>query len=75
MSENESSEAASLVDESWVSWFCNLNGNHILCEVDKQFIEDSFNLFGLKQHVTKNFNKSLYTILDRQGTNPSTVFC
>jgi casein kinase II subunit beta len=52
---------------TWVSWFCNLNGNQAFCEVDKSFIEDSFNLFGLKQFVNKDFNRALLTILDKAG--------
>lgn len=31
-------------------------------------MEDSFNLFGLKQHVLKDYSKALDTILDRLGT-------
>lgn len=61
----ESPETSSLIDETWINWFCCLRGNHVYCEVDKQFIEDSFNLFGLKNYITKDFNKVLYTILDR----------
>lgn len=49
------------------SWFCNLSGNQFYCEIDKAYIEDSFNLFGLKQHVIKDYSKALDTILDRLG--------
>ena len=61
----ESSATSSLIDETWISWFCGLHGNNVFCEIDKQFIEDSFNLFGLKNFISKDFNKVLYTILDR----------
>jgi hypothetical protein len=44
-----------------------MSGNQALCEVDKPFIEDSFNLFGLKQFVPNEFTKALTTIVDRQG--------
>ena len=79
MSHNGSSETSSFIDESWISWFCNLTGNHFFCEVDKAYIEDSFNLFGLKQYLPKDFAKSLDTILDRlgswqQGRRPR-IFC
>lgn len=67
MSANESSQTSSLIDECWINWFCGLNGNQFFCEVEKGFIEDSFNLFGLKHYVSKDFNKVLDTILDRLG--------
>ena len=65
--EENTSETSSLLDECWISWFCGLNGNHLFCEVDKTYIEDSFNLFGLKQYFSKEFNKVLETILDKIG--------
>ena len=68
MSHNGSSETSSFIDECWASWFCNLSGNHFFCEIDKAYMEDSFNLFGLKQHVLKDYSKALDTILDRLGT-------
>ena len=35
-------------DESWVQWFCGLKGHEHLCEVERSYIEDSFNLYGLR---------------------------
>jgi casein kinase II subunit beta len=67
MSLQDSSGTSSVLDETWISWFCNMQGNQALCEVDKPFIEDSFNLFGLKQFVPTEFTKALTTIVDRQG--------
>jgi len=50
-------------EELWVEWFCNLEGNEMLCEVDRSFIEDGFNLYGLSQYVP-NFQNVLDIILD-----------
>ena len=30
--------------ETWIEWFCEQSGNEFLCEVDRRYIEDSFNL-------------------------------
>ena len=65
MSHNGSTESSSYVDENWTSWFCNLRGNQFFCEVGKSYIEDSFNLFGLKQYLSKDYSKALDMILDR----------
>lgn len=67
MSQNGSSETNSFIDESWASWFCNLQGNHFFCQIDRAYIEDSFNLFGLKQHLPKDYARALDSILDRLG--------
>jgi len=66
MSGNESSDASSADEnESWIGWFCSLSGNQFFCEIDKSYVADSFNLFGLKQYIGKDYNKALDTILDK----------
>ncbi|KAJ8658945.1 hypothetical protein O0I10_005327 [Lichtheimia ornata] len=37
--------------QSWISWFCSLPGHEFYCRVPESFIEDSFNLVGLSEHV------------------------
>lgn len=37
----------------WISWFCNLEGHEFFCEIDEEYIKDSFNLYGLKQLIPK----------------------
>ena len=64
---DSSGTSSGAADEAWVSWYCGMSGNEVFCEADKAFIEDSFNLFGLKQFVPKEFNRALSNILDRQG--------
>ncbi len=68
MSQVESSEVSSDdVEESWVSGFCSTSGNIMFCKIDKAFIEDNFNLYGLKLYCPNQYNKALSTILDRTG--------
>jgi casein kinase II subunit beta len=69
MSQNGSSDSSSYADENWAAWFCNLSGNQYFCEVEKSYMEDSFNLFGLKQHLPKDYSKALDSILDRLNPN------
>ena len=65
MSESPS-DTSSSTEESWIEWFCSLSGNNLFCQVDRGYIEDSFNLFGLKQYFTNDYSKALDVILDRQ---------
>ncbi|KAK2947029.1 putative Casein kinase II subunit beta [Blattamonas nauphoetae] len=55
-------------DESWVEWFCSLKGNEFFCEVDRDFIEDDFNLQGLSARI-KHYTKALDDILDYDSDN------
>lgn len=66
----ETSETSSVgdVDETWISWFCSLAENQLFCEVEKPFINDSFNLFGLKNNIGKDYNSAIDIILDKQCT-------
>lgn len=41
----------------------------MFCEVDRSYIEDGFNLYGLR-HWVPNINESLDVILDRVGLYP-----
>jgi len=40
----------------WVKWYCALEGHEFLVEVEEAFIQDAFNLYGLK----KNFKPDRY---------------
>ena len=47
----------------WIKQLCHAQPSFI--EIDKSFIEDSFNLFGLKQ-IINDFNNALNIILDKK---------
>lgn len=42
-------------------------GNQFFAEIEKAYIEDSFNLYGLKQYLPKDYSKALDVILDKLG--------
>jgi casein kinase II subunit beta len=56
-------------DVSWIVWFCTRKGNEFFTEVEREFVEDHFNLYGLKNQVPY-YNHALDLILDveRMGT-------
>lgn len=48
-----------------MSWFCGLENNNFICEVERSFIEDSFNLYGIKMYFPTYYNQAIETILDK----------
>mmetsp|Transcript_4834 Transcript_4834/g.13727 ORF Transcript_4834/g.13727 Transcript_4834/m.13727 type:complete len:388 (+) Transcript_4834:1499-2662(+) len=69
MAYNEDSSASGH-DEPWIQWFCGLKGHEMFCEVERSYIEDGFNLYGLRACVS-NFSDCLDLILDRIGPDDS----
>jgi hypothetical protein len=55
---------------SYPSRFCKLKGHEMFCEVERSYIEDGFNLYGLRACVS-NFSDCLDLILDRIGPDDS----
>ena len=61
--ESSSEEGSSLDEPSWVSWFCMLRNHEFFCEVDPAFIQDRFNLYGLKEVVGPLYGEAMTMIL------------
>jgi len=64
-SDNESVDSHRGANISWVEYYCGLPGHEFLCQVERSFIEDNFNLFGLKLWFPDDYADALSMILDR----------
>jgi casein kinase II subunit beta len=65
MASSSESDSQSLNELTWIQWFCAMRGNEFFCEVDEEFIQDEFNLYGLSQ-VVPNYDYALDVILDNE---------
>jgi casein kinase II subunit beta len=59
-------ELITFVRINYIYRFCGLKGHEMFCEVERSYIEDGFNLYGLRVCVS-NFSDCLDLILDRIG--------
>ncbi|KAH3761591.1 casein kinase II subunit beta [Pelomyxa schiedti] len=48
---------------SWIQWYTSTRGNELFCEVDEEFINDQFNLYGLSS-IVPGYAAALDIILD-----------
>ena len=69
--ESSSEEGSSLDEPSWVSWFCMLRNHEFFCEVDPAFVQDRFNLYGLKEVVGPLYGEAMTMILGYAPTGSS----
>ena len=70
-SPRESEETSRGTDvNSWISWYCSQFENHWFGEVDRAYIEDTFNLYGIKNYMkSEDYDYAMDVILDKGGIN------
>jgi casein kinase II subunit beta len=48
MASQEESSSSGYSDMTWIQWFCGMEGHEFFVEVEEDYINDTFNLYGLK---------------------------
>jgi len=64
-SDSDGGSSESEESDTWVSWYCQLRGNEFFCEVDQDYIDDPFNLYGLSS--MSYYNEALDVIMDLES--------
>ena len=52
--------------DGWINWFCEIEGHEFFVEVDESYIQDNFNLWGLKSRIGSKFDPALDMILSSE---------
>lgn len=60
MSDSTSSDFSE--EETCIDWLLSQEGNHLLCRIEEDYIEDNFNLYGLSK-IIPNFRDSIRLLL------------
>ena len=55
-----------------MNWFCDIEGYEFFVEVDEDFIQDSFNLYALKQYIPR-YEDALEMILSSDKSEPENL--
>lgn len=53
-------------DGGWIQWFCSLEDHQFFCEVDEEYIRDTFNLYGLKPKFV-HYDEAIEMILSPEA--------
>lgn len=48
-SSGEHVELEGTTEGGWIQWYCTLEGNDFLVEIEEDYLRDASNLFGIKQ--------------------------
>ena len=63
---------------SWIGHFCSKDENRYMCEVDEEWIRDSFNLYGLDNecpHYKQALNRILDSDMSSSDSSSGKSFC
>jgi len=47
--DSDDNEEYSVEDDTWIEWFCKMEGNHFFVEISHDFIKDKNNYYGLER--------------------------
>ena len=64
--DSDDNEEYSLEEDTWIEWFCKMDGNHFFVEITPEFLENKINLIGLEREFP-NYEEYLEIMLSKEA--------
>lgn len=64
--DSDDNEEYSLEEDTWIEWFCKLEGNHFFVEISDEFFRKKTNLYDLEREFP-NYQQYLDIILAKEA--------
>lgn len=56
----------SVEEDTWIEWFCKLDGNHFFVEISHEFLNNKMNLIGIEKEFP-NYEPYLEIIMSKEA--------
>lgn len=66
--DSDDNEEYSVEEDTWIEWFCKMDGNHFFVEISHEFLNNKLNLIGIEKQFP-NYEEYLETILEKEAPN------
>ena len=64
--DSDDNEEYSVEDDTWIEWFCKMEGNHFLVEISHEYLKNKLNLAGIENECP-NFEELLVIMLGKEA--------
>ena len=64
--DSDDNEEYSMEDDTWIEWFCKMDGNHFFVEITHDFLNNKLNLLGLEKQYP-DYEDYLEIILSKEA--------
>lgn len=64
--DSDDNEEYSMEEDTWIEWFCKMEGNHFFVEITHEFLNNKMNFIGLEREFP-NYDEYLEIMLAKES--------
>lgn len=64
--DSDDNEEYSMEEDTWIEWFCKMEGNHFFVEITHEFLNNKMNFIGLEKEFP-NYDEYLEIMLAKES--------